>query len=153
MFVPGGSRVAREALGFVTRRPRSYPFDHAKALFAAFTSHGMHELSIMESALQAALSHTRQAGAARLHVLRLRIGDLSGVVPEALQFAFEALAQGTEAEGGRLDIERVQARFWCGACQAEFGADNLLAVCPTCSQPSGDLRAGRELEIASLEIE
>jgi hydrogenase nickel incorporation protein HypA/HybF len=113
----------------------------------------MHELSIMESALSAAEDSARTAGAKRVHVIRLRIGALSGVVPEALQFAFEALAPGTLAEGARLDIEDVAARFWCAGCSREFESEDLFAECPVCRVPSGDLRAGREMEIASLEID
>lgn len=113
----------------------------------------MHELSIMECALQQALEQARLAGATKVHAVRLRIGALSGVVPEALQFAFEALAPGTTAEDARLDLEFVPARFWCGACQTEFQADTMFAECPGCSNPSGVLRTGRELELASMEIE
>ena len=65
----------------------------------------MHELSIMQSALSVALDQARQAGASRVHVIRLRIGALSGVVPDALEFAFEALAPGTPAEGAELAID------------------------------------------------
>ncbi len=113
----------------------------------------MHELSIMESALSMALSRAREAGASRLCVLRLRIGVLSGVVPEALQFAFEALTPGTLAERGSLAIERVPARFWCAPCRQEFESEDMYAECPACRTPSRELRAGRELEIASLEID
>lgn len=113
----------------------------------------MHELSIMDSALTMALEQAQKAGAKRVHVLRLRIGALSGVVPDALQFAFEALAQGTAAEGGELAIEEIPARFWCAQCAREFSSDDMFAECPDCHQFSGDLRAGREMEVASLEIE
>jgi hydrogenase nickel incorporation protein HypA/HybF len=113
----------------------------------------MHELSIMESALNLALEQARLNGAVRVHALRLRIGALSGVVPDALQFAFEALTPGTAAEGAELIIDNVPARFWCQACQCEFQADDMFAECPTCSAPSGDLRAGREMELASMEID
>jgi hydrogenase nickel incorporation protein HypA/HybF len=113
----------------------------------------MHELSIMDSALTMVLDRAREAGAQRVHLIRLRIGTLSGVVPEALEFAFEALAPGTLAEGGQLDIESVPARFWCAACRAEFQAEDLLSECPSCHSPSGDLRAGREMEVTSMEIE
>jgi hydrogenase nickel incorporation protein HypA/HybF len=112
----------------------------------------MHELSIMESALTLALDQAREHGAVRVHALRLRIGTLSGVVPEALQFAFEALTMGTPAEGAQLIIENVPARFWCPTCLNEFQADDLFAECPQCNRPSGDLRAGREMELASMEI-
>lgn len=107
----------------------------------------------MDSALNLALDQARQAGARRVLVLRLRIGVLSGVVPEALQFAFEALSPGTAAEGGALAIDSVPARFWCAQCLREFEADDLFAECPGCHSASRELRAGRELEVASLEID
>jgi hydrogenase nickel incorporation protein HypA/HybF len=114
---------------------------------------GMHELAIMDSALNLALDQAEKAGAMRVHVIRLRIGALSGVVPEALQFAFEALAPGTMAEGASLDIEPVPARFWCATCTREFQSDDFYAECPGCHRPSGDLRGGREMELASMEID
>jgi hydrogenase nickel incorporation protein HypA/HybF len=113
----------------------------------------MHELAIMDSALNMALDRAQKAGATHVHVIRLRIGTLSGVVPEALQFAFETLAPGTPAEGAALDIENVPARFWCGACAHEFQSDDFFGECPDCHRPSGDLRGGREMELTSMEIE
>lgn len=113
----------------------------------------MHELSIMQNALDMALEQARQAGAERVHTIRLRIGALSGVVPDALEFAFEALTPGTEAEGAALAIEEVPARFWCSACQREFQSEDMFAECPDCHKLSGELRAGREMELASLEID
>ncbi len=113
----------------------------------------MHELAIMDSALNLALDQAQKAGAIRVHVIRLRIGALSGVVSEALEFAFEALAPGTIAEGAALDIESVPARFWCATCAREFQAEDFLAECPACHSASGELRAGREMELASMEIE
>jgi hydrogenase nickel incorporation protein HypA/HybF len=113
----------------------------------------MHELSIMDSALNLAMDQAQKAGAIRVLIIRLRIGALSGVAPEALQFAFEALAPGTLAEGAQLDIINVPAQFWCGNCAQEFISDDFFAECPNCHCTSGDLRAGREMELASMEIE
>ena len=113
----------------------------------------MHELSIMESALSLALEQTQIAGGNRVYVIRLRIGALSGVAPDALQFAFDTLVNGTPAEGAELQIDEVPARFWCAACQREFQAEEMLAECPGCHEPSGEVRSGTELELASMEIE
>jgi hydrogenase nickel incorporation protein HypA/HybF len=107
----------------------------------------------MQSALTMALGEAEKAGARRVHAIRLRIGALSGVVPDALEFAFEALKLGTPAEGAELDIEHVPARFWCGRCATEFEGGELLTECPACKTPSRELRSGREMEVASLEIE
>ena len=107
----------------------------------------------MQSALSMAVGEARRAGASRVHVIRLRVGALSGVVPEALQFAFEALAIGTLAEGAELAVENVPARFWCAVCAREFEAGRMFAECPDCNTPSAELRGGREMEVASLEID
>lgn len=107
----------------------------------------------MDGALAIACSEATKAGASRVLALRLRIGRLSGVVPEALQFAFDSLAQGTLAEGATMTIEEVPARFWCESCKKEFEAEEYLAACPDCQAVSTELRAGRDMELASLEIE
>jgi hydrogenase nickel incorporation protein HypA/HybF len=113
----------------------------------------MHEYSIMQSALDQALREARRAGAVRVHELRLRVGVLSGVVPEALQFAFEALTAGTPAQGATLVIDTVAARFWCAPCEREFVSANYYSECPDCGTPSNELRAGRELELNSMEVD
>lgn len=106
----------------------------------------------MQSALGQALEEARRAGADRIEGIRLRIGTLSGVVPEALQFAFEALRDGTAAGEAALTIEEVPARFWCDRCRCEFEPGRTLAECPSCKTFSRELRSGREMELASLEI-
>ena len=112
----------------------------------------MHEVGIIQNALQMAVTQAQAAGAHRLHQLRLRVGVLSGVVPEALQFAFEVVSRGTIAEGGRLEVEAVPAACWCAGCQAEFVCEDLWYECPRCHQLSSDLRRGLELEVTSMEI-
>lgn len=113
----------------------------------------MHELSIMQSTLELVMQRARAEGAKRVHCIHLRVGVLSGAVPEALEFAFNAIAPTTSVAGANLIIEPVPARFWCEVCQKEFPAKSLAAECPNCAQPSVHVRAGRELEVASLEIE
>ena len=113
----------------------------------------MHELSIMQNTMRMALDQVQQARASRVHAIHLRGGALSGVVPDALEFAFETLSRGTPAEGAQLVIEHVPARFWCAPCAKEFAADDLMAECPDCQALSVELRGGRELELTSLEIE
>jgi hydrogenase nickel incorporation protein HypA/HybF len=112
----------------------------------------MHELGIMQSTLEAALRQARAAGASRIHEVRLRVGRLSGVVPEALNFAFETLRAGTLAAEARLEIEAVPATLWCAGCQAEFESPEFLCDCPRCGRVSGELRRGRELEFVSMEV-
>jgi len=113
----------------------------------------MHEVGIMQSILALAEQQARAAGAARIHEVRLRIGQLAGVVPESLECAFEVLRPQTLAAEASLQIESIPATCWCAACQQEFASPELWWQCPHCGTASRELRHGRELELASLEVE
>ena len=113
----------------------------------------MHEVGLMQDALRIALDQARREKATRILTLRMRVGALSGVVPDALSFAFECLSRGTPAEGGKLEIESVPAVCWCGACNKEFPAPDLGFECPACGTIATELRSGREIEVASLDLE
>jgi hydrogenase nickel incorporation protein HypA/HybF len=113
----------------------------------------MHEVAIMTEALRMAEDAARTAGGIRITRVRLRVGSLSGVVPEALQFAFEAISPETLAAGAVLEVERVSAAGWCAVCQAEFECADFFNECPKCHNPGGELRRGRELDLAAVELE
>jgi len=107
----------------------------------------------MESALAIVSREAASHGAARVERVTLRVGAISGVEPEALRFAFEALSPGTVAEGAQLDIDLVPARAHCAECDKDFTIESgFLFECPVCRAFSGDVRSGRELDLARLEF-
>ncbi|NET37831.1 MAG: hydrogenase maturation nickel metallochaperone HypA [Cyanothece sp. SIO1E1] len=112
----------------------------------------MHEVSLMESAIAIALDHAAKYGAHKIHWLKLGVGELSGVVPEALEFAFDVVTQGTIAEGAQLEIDTLSAICYCSTCDLEFQPADLSFVCPGCQQISAEMRRGQELELTSLEV-
>jgi hydrogenase nickel incorporation protein HypA/HybF len=112
----------------------------------------MHEVGIMSEAVRMALETAKSSGASRVHGLRLRVGAMSGVVPDALRFAFDLVCRDTIAAGATLDIETIAAACWCGTCQAEFECEDYVNECPRCHALSGELRRGRELDLASVEF-
>ncbi len=110
----------------------------------------MHELSVATALVAQA---TRAAGDSRVVVVHLRLGRLSGLVPDSLQFGFEIAAAGTTLAGARLEVERVEPVVWCTPCDAAVTlAQANRFRCPDCDTPSGDLLSGRELELVSLEL-
>jgi hydrogenase nickel incorporation protein HypA/HybF len=112
----------------------------------------MHETGLMRSALAMAVDQARRAGADRIHRLHLRVGALSGVIPEALQMAFLALSPGTLAEGAKLEIETVRVICKCAACDTEFEPEDIVFYCPKCGENCANMRHGREIELTSLEV-
>ncbi len=113
----------------------------------------MHEVAIMTEAVRMAAEAARAAGAARVTSVRLRVGTLSSALPEALRFAWDVVCRDTLVEGARLEIESVPAACWCGTCQTEFACLDFVNECPACHNVSGELRRGRELDLAAVELE
>lgn len=114
----------------------------------------MHELSLMESMLELAEDAARQEGARGIEAIHLDIGALAGVVPEALEFAFAGLKEGTLAEQAALKVRYLPAVAHCEPCGLEFELDNDfgVALCPACETPTATLRQGRELRLSHLEV-
>ena len=109
----------------------------------------MHELSLMTNLLDDAVA---AAAGEPICALRVRVGPLSGVVVDALRFAFEALSPDTAAQGARLDIEETAPAFHCPRCGADYSAPVGSYQCPACGSPEGELRGGHELELVSIEV-
>ncbi|MFH0795335.1 MAG: hydrogenase maturation nickel metallochaperone HypA [bacterium] len=112
----------------------------------------MHEVSLMEETLELALEQARLQRAERIHAIQLRVGALSGAVPEALTFAFEAVTSNTIAEGARLEIVHQPSACYCATCRDEFEPADLFFECPRCHKMSTEIVRGRDLELISLEV-
>ena len=112
----------------------------------------MHEVSIMQSALEAAERHALAQGATRIHKIVLHIGAASGVEPDALEFAFGPVTEGSMADGAALQIIRVPVVRYCKGCSIEFDAPDLLIQCPQCGNYALEIRRGTEMDLASLEV-
>ncbi|MGV9404363.1 hydrogenase maturation nickel metallochaperone HypA [Streptomyces sp. NPDC003667] len=112
----------------------------------------MHELSIATAIVEQAEEIARADGADDVSAVTVRVGELAGVVPDALRFAFEVARDGTALAGARLVVEQVTAQAWCGGCAEEFAVGMPpFFWCPRCDRPSQELRSGRELEITEVE--
>jgi hydrogenase nickel incorporation protein HypA/HybF len=113
----------------------------------------MHEVSIMEETLNLALDYAHREKATQIHGLKMSIGKISGVVPEALQFAFEVIRTNTIAANAQLEIDLIPVVYWCSSCQQEFQPQDLFdSGCPDCKQISFDIIKGKEIELTSLEV-
>ena len=113
----------------------------------------MHELSIALSLIDVACQEAEQRGI-RVAALHLKVGPLSGVVPDALVSAYELAREGTPLAESRLEIEATPILIFCEACQAECEAASIYELyCSECGAPSGKINGGRELELTALEIE
>ncbi len=105
----------------------------------------------MEQTLEIAIENAQRQGLNHIHKLSMRIGELSGVVPDALNFAFDVVTEGTIAEGADLTIEMVPVTCYCQHCDINFSVSDLIYECPQCGQLSPKIISGRDIELTSLE--
>ncbi len=113
----------------------------------------MHELSITQSILDISLRAAEARHAARIRVIRLKIGAFSGVVPDCVQMYLDVLAKGTVAEGAKIEAETVPLKVRCNACGREAEIDRRHIACPHCGSVDLHRLSGRELLVDSLEVD
>jgi hydrogenase nickel incorporation protein HypA/HybF len=108
----------------------------------------MHELAIAESVVASVLEHT---GGRRVAVVRLRVGRLAGVVPEAVTFCFDLATTGTSLEGASLELVEEHARAHCRTCSCDFVVDDPILLCG-CGSADVELLSGQDLCVTSVEV-
>jgi hydrogenase nickel incorporation protein HypA/HybF len=109
----------------------------------------VHELAITQD-MVAAVAET--VGPARVARVRLQVGRLAGVMPDAMRFCFEACARGTTLEGAALEIDEIGASGRCRRCDAEMAMTTFLDAC-RCGSTDVELLTGQELRIKDVEVE
>ena len=111
----------------------------------------MHEMSIAMAVVEQVEDAARSRAGETAEAVRLQVGELAGVVPDALRFCFSLACAGTVLDGAELDIDPVTARARCGPCTTEWdtGMPPQLS-CSGCGGATADMVAGRELQIVSV---
>ena len=110
----------------------------------------MHELAIADSIVRIADGH---AAGRRVTKIHLKVGHLRQVVPSALSFSFELVAQGTPVEGAELEMEDIPATGLCRGCGEESRLKNFPLACESCGSFDLKIVTGEELYVESLEME
>lgn len=110
----------------------------------------MHELSITRNVVAIVAEH---AAGRRVTRVRLEIGRLSAVMPDAIRFCFDICASDTALAGARLEIDEIPGRGRCGECGTEVVMGAPAGRCPGCGTNGLEVIAGRELNIKEMEVE
>jgi hydrogenase nickel incorporation protein HypA/HybF len=113
----------------------------------------MHEVGITRSIVEICEENARRQGTTIIRSVTVEIGELSGVVPEAVEFCFEACSKGTLLERASLIIDRIPGRGRCDACHTECGMDPQSFECPSCGSLTLQRIQGDELSVKEMEID
>jgi hydrogenase nickel incorporation protein HypA/HybF len=108
----------------------------------------MHELGLCTSIVDAI---ERRAGERSVARVRIRVGQLHHVHPDAFEQSFSVAAMGTVAEDAAAELVLLPVRVRCAACGSDWEADGLPAACERCGSPGIELLGGDELVLESIE--
>jgi len=109
----------------------------------------MHELSLTRDIVD--ICRNRATGR-RIVSVTLEIGELSGVMPESIEFCFDECTRGTVVEGALLRFDLVAAKGYCRECSAEFELKTFHSSCPKCGGTDMEIISGEEMRVKTMEV-
>jgi hydrogenase nickel incorporation protein HypA/HybF len=113
----------------------------------------MHEMALAASVIRIVEDAAREQGFTRVRTVRLEIGCLAGVEPDAMRFCMDAVARGTVAEAAALDIVDVWGSGWCMRCSKPVSLSTRIGECPECGSFQVQVTGGTEMRVKELEVE
>lgn len=113
----------------------------------------MHELSIALRVIEIAREEAARSGAEKITGVEIEVGELSGVMIDALEFAFSSVREEKGLENLRVDIHIIPAMARCRECGKYYKVKLFYETCPVCGRMNPELVKGRELKVKSVTVE
>lgn len=112
----------------------------------------MHEASLIDGMLRIALRELNKNAARSVSSITVRVGAMSGALPDALSFAFSAARDGI-FKNAELKLLEDPVAALCADCGAEYWPQGFPYVCPACGGNDFRLTGGEDVYIESIEYE
>ena len=113
----------------------------------------MHELSIADSIVDIVRQNVDKERLKSVRSVFLKVGTFSGVVPESLEFSYQAITASTDLEHSILVIERIPFIIRCKDCNKESVGEDGIILCSLCGSLRTTIISGRELQIKEIELD
>jgi hydrogenase nickel incorporation protein HypA/HybF len=108
----------------------------------------MHELGLCTSIVDAI---EKRAGERQVARIRVRVGRLHHVHPDAFDQSFAMAAMGTVVEDAGAELVMLPVVAHCKGCGATWEGDDVPLGCATCGSVDMELVGGDELVLESIE--
>ena len=113
----------------------------------------MHELSVAESIIKSLEKLKEKEGFTVLNRVDISIGELSGVDPEALRFAMDAIKDKTVLKDAEINLSTVSLRIKCLECGETTDVEDYSFKCGICGSDNIEMDAGETVEITEIEVD
>jgi len=113
----------------------------------------MHEMALAASMRDIVEDVARRNGAEKVRTVRVELGALACVEPEALRFCFDSSMLGSLAEGARLEITVAPGEAWCMPCGGTVALARLGDACPACGSYQLQVTRGDDMRVTEIEVD
>ena len=113
----------------------------------------MHEFSLVLNIIDIVTEYAVRENAKEVKEVEIEVGELSGVVYDALEFALQTAVKGTLMEQASVHISLIKGLARCTECSNEYETDSLFKPCPKCHTYAPEIVKGKELRVKSITIE
>ncbi len=111
----------------------------------------MHETALTQNLINIACKAIEGRDVTKVNSVTLCVGALSGVLYDAMEFAFEAMKQGTVLETAVLAFEELPVRAKCRECASEYQPVEFPYTCPGCGSRYFEIIGGEEVYIKNID--
>jgi hydrogenase nickel incorporation protein HypA/HybF len=115
----------------------------------------MHEMSIAVNIFRIVREKLKElyGGFYPVKKVKIVVGKMSTVVPEALEFCFQAAGSGTIFDKAEFEIVEIPMKIACKDCREEMILDEPFLFCRKCESFNVEVISGRELYVDTFEID
>ena len=113
----------------------------------------MHELSIAQSIIETIKEHVPQQRLPDVSSVNVKVGEMSGVIAESLEFSFSAIIVESELRNTKLVIQKIPFVLYCNDCQSSIHTEFGLRVCSNCGSMNTKVISGLELNVGEIVLE
>jgi hydrogenase nickel incorporation protein HypA/HybF len=110
----------------------------------------MHELSIATNILEIVRQSVPAEDHNNVQSVKIKLGDVSGVIADSLEFSFEAITDNSPFENTKLDIRRIPFLIQCSECMEITTNEYGVRICSACNSTDTELVSGDELLVDSI---
>ncbi|WP_027624750.1 hydrogenase maturation nickel metallochaperone HypA [Clostridium lundense] len=113
----------------------------------------MHELSLTESIVKICSEEALKNNLKRIEEIRLKVGELSGIVPDCIQYYFNIISKDTVLKGAVIKVEKIPMEIQCKDCNNICTVNKINFCCPNCGSFNIKILKGNEFYIDSIKGE
>ncbi len=114
----------------------------------------MHEFSIAQNIVDIVTEKLDNHEFETVISVNVEVGEMSSVVPSALEFSFQVASESTPLEGAGLELKEIPLKVYCEKCDSNFSPQAVFnLVCPKCKDPNTEITQGDDLQVVSINCE